>query len=192
MRNNAGKKRKPDQQLPSSNDIRGIGGIDLSDDLSTNTKLFSDDTCLFSVVCDINTSTHLNNDLRNISNWAFQRKMSFNPDPSKQAQEVISSRKLQKISHPSIYFNNNTIEQVSSQKHLGMILDAKLNFQEHIKNLLTKINKAIGLLQKLQNILPRGSLLTIFKSFVKPHLDYGDVIYDQRYNNTFHQKMESI
>ena len=83
--------------------------------------------------------------------------MSFNPDPSKQAQEVTSSRKLQKISHPSIYFNNNPIEQVSFQKHLGKILDAKLNFQEHIKNFLTKVNKIIGLLWKLQNILPQGS-----------------------------------
>ena len=165
----------------------------LSDDFSTNAKLFADNTSLFSVVRDIKTSaTHLNNDLRKISNWAFQLKMSFNPDPSKQAQEVIFSRKLQKISHPSIYFNNIPIEQVSSQKHLGMILDAKLNFQENIKNLLTKVNKTIGLLRKLQNILPRGSLLTIFKSFVRPHLDYGNVIYDQSYNNTFHQKMESI
>ena len=73
-----------------------------------------------------------------------------------------------------------------------MILDVKLNFQEHIKNLLTKVNKTIGLLQKLQNILPRGSLLTIFKSFLRPHLDYRDAIYDQSFNNTFHQKMESI
>ena len=73
-----------------------------------------------------------------------------------------------------------------------MILDAKLNFQEHIKNILTKFNKTIGLLRKLQNMLPRGSLITIFKSFVRPHLDYSDVIYDQSFNNTFHQKMESI
>ena len=73
-----------------------------------------------------------------------------------------------------------------------MILDTKLNFQEHIKNILTKVNKTIGLLRKLQNILPRGSLLTIFKSFVRPYLDHGDVIYDQSYNNTFHQKIESI
>ena len=58
---------------------------DLSDDLSTNAKLFADDTSLFSVVRDINTSaTHLNNNLRKISNWAFQWKMSFNPDSSKQ------------------------------------------------------------------------------------------------------------
>ena len=78
---------------------------DLSDDLSTNAKPFADDASLFSEVRDINTSAaHLNNDLRRISNWAFQWKISFNPDPSKQAQEVIFS---QKISHPSVYFNNN-------------------------------------------------------------------------------------
>ena len=162
---------------------------DPSDDLSTNAKLFADDTSLFSVNRDINTSAaHLNNDLRKISNWAFQWKMIFNPNPSKQAPEVIFSRKHQKISYPSIYFNNNPIDSVSSQKHLGMILDTRLNFQEHIKNIVTKVNKTTGLLRKLQNILPRELLFAIFKLLVRPHLDYGDVIYDQSYNNTFHQK----
>ena len=67
-----------------------------------------------------------------------------------------------------------------------MILDTKLNFLDHIKNILTK------LLRKLQNIFARGSLLTIFKLFVRPHLNDGDVTFDQSYNNTFHQKIESI
>ena len=40
--------------------------------------------------------------------------------------------------------------------------------------------------------MPRGLLLTIYKSFIRPHLDYGDVIYDQHYNNSFHSKLESI
>ena len=117
--------------------------------------------------------------------------MSFNPDPIKQAQEVIFSRKIQKTCYPSIYFNNKLVKQVPSQKHLGLILDNKLNFQEHLQNILNKVNKTIGLLRKLQNILPR-ELLTIYKLFVRPHLDYGDVIYDQNYNNFFHQKLESI
>ena len=73
-----------------------------------------------------------------------------------------------------------------------MILNTKLDFQEHIKNILNKVNKTIGLLRKLQNILPRESLLTIFKLFVKPRLDYGSAINDQNYNNTFHRKMESV
>ena len=55
-----------------------------------------------------------------------------------------------------------------------------------------KVNKTIGLLRKLQNTLPRPSLLTIYKSFIRPHLDYGDVIYDQGYNVSFQQKVESI
>ena len=63
---------------------------------------------------------------------------------------------------------------------------------QYFKNILNKVNKTIGLLRKLQNILPRGPLLTIYKSFIRPNLDYGDVIYDQHYNNSFHQKLESI
>ena len=123
---------------------------------------------------------------------AFKWKMSFNSDPSTQAHGVIFSRKIRKTCHPSIYFSNKSVKQITPQKHLGMILDNKLNFQEHLKNILNKVNKTIGLLRKLQNILPREPLLTIYKSFVRPHLDYGDVIYDQHYNNSFHQKLESI
>ena len=63
---------------------------DLPDGLKSECKLFADDTSLFSVVHDISTSaSDINNDLTLISNWAFQWKMSFNPDPSKQAQEMI-------------------------------------------------------------------------------------------------------
>ena len=148
----------------------------------------------FSLVQNVNTSaSHLNSDLKSkISNWAFEERMSFTPDPSKQAQELIFSCKIQKTCHPSIYFNDKSVKQVPSQKHLGLILDTNLNFLEHLKNILNKINENIGLLRKLQNILPLESLLTIYKSFVRPHLDYGDVIYDQHYNNSFHQKLESI
>ena len=57
---------------------------------------------------------------------------------------------------------------------------------------MKKVNKTIWLLRKLENILPRVPLLTIYKTFVRPHLDYVDVIYDQHYNIFFHQKLESI
>ena len=58
--------------------------------------------------------------------------------------------------------------------------------------ILNKVNKTIGLLRKLHNILPRSALLTIKKSFSRPHLDYGDIIYDQAYNASFHQKLELL
>ena len=74
---------------------------DLSDNLSTNVKLFADDTSLFAVVHSIATSScDLNYDLNRVREWAFQWKMSFNPEPSKQAQEVIFTHKLQKKDYP--------------------------------------------------------------------------------------------
>ena len=73
-----------------------------------------------------------------------------------------------------------------------MILDTKLDFQEHLKDKLSKISKTIGLLRKLQKILTRTPPLTIYKSFMRPHLDYGDIIYDKAYNSSFHQNLEKI
>ena len=58
--------------------------------------------------------------------------------------------------------------------------------------MLNKVSKTIGLLRKLQKVLPRPPLITVYKSFLRPHLDYGDVIYDQAYNISFHQKQGSI
>ena len=79
-----------------------------------------------------------------------------------------------------------------NQKHLGIILDSKLTFENHINMVTTKINKTFGILRKLQNLLPRTALITIYKTFVRPHLDYGDILYDQAFNLSFKQKLESI
>ena len=70
--------------------------------------------------------------------------MSFNPDSSKHAQEVIFSRKLQKSAYPPLHFNNIIVPQSTTQRHLGMLLDVKLDFQEHVKNIYSKVNKTIG------------------------------------------------
>ena len=65
-------------------------------------------------------------------------------------------------------------------------------FEEHLKVIITKVNRTIGLLQKLQKTLRRSILMTVYKAFVRPHLDYGDIIYSEAYNETFHQKFESV
>ena len=144
----------------------------LPEGLITNPKLFPNDTSLFSVVQDIAASTEeLKNDLRNISKWEYQWKMIFNPDLTKQAQEVIFSRKLNKPVHPNLTFSNSQVSQTESQKHLGLILHKKLKFNEHLKSVLDKISKAMSLICKFQPILPRFSLLTIYKTFVGSHLD---------------------
>ena len=81
---------------------------------------------------------------------------------------------------------------IRNLKTLRNVSDLKLDFKEHIKNELNKVSKTIGLLRKLQKILTRLPLITIYKSFIRPHLDYRNIIYDQAYNVSFHQKLESI
>ena len=78
----------------------------------------------------------LNEDLKKISELAFNWKMLFNPDITKQAQKVICSRKSTMLNHP-IFFNETPIANTSCQKHLGMHLDEKLNFNTHIKEKIT-------------------------------------------------------
>ena len=97
-----------------------------------------------------------------------------------------------KSSHPSVYFNNIPVSLTSLHKHLGMLLDYKLSYEHHLKSVLNKVKKTIGLLRKFQQILPRQSLITIYKSFIRPHLDYGDIVYDRAFNESFHKYLESI
>ena len=166
---------------------------DLPDDLKSNAKLFADDTSIFSVVNDVNESCcALNSDLSIINNWAYQWKMCFNPDPNKQATEIIFSRKTNQQLHPPIYFNNSPVASQPFTKHLGMILDSKLNFNHHLGEKICKANKGIGLIKRLRHNLSRKHLVTIYKSYIRPHLDYGDIIYDKPHIENFVNKMESV
>ena len=89
-------------------------------------------------------------------------------------------------------FNHNTDSLTESQKHLEIVLDSRLDFNEHLEIIFKKVSKTIGLFRKLQNLLPRKSLITVYKSFIRPRIDYGDIIYNQAYNASFHRKLESI
>ena len=83
----------------------------LYDGLKSKCKLFADDTSLFFVVYDINTSaSDPNEDLEKIGNWAFKWKMNVYPDPNKQAQEFILIKKEFASLHPVIRFDNRPVK----------------------------------------------------------------------------------
>ena len=161
---------------------------ELSEKLASNFKLFANDTLLFSVVKDIYVSDiDLKIDFKKINECTFQWILNFNPDPAKQALELIFSHKVLIINNPPLSFNENIVPQTILQKHLGICLDSKLNFSEHIKTIFQKTDKNVGLPRKLQT-LPRAPLITIYKSLIRRHLDYGDMMYDQTFNMWFEQK----
>ena len=148
---------------------------------------------LFSVIPGSVASTaFLNDDLLKISRWVYQWKMIFNPDASKQAQKIVFSRKANAGNCKTVYFNNVPVIRENIQKHLGLFLDSKLSFFDHINEKIKKATKGVNVIRKMNLLLPRSSLLTIYKSFVRPHLDYGDVIYDQPNNSRLSDKIESV
>ena len=67
--------------------------------------------------------------------------MLFNLDSSKQAQEIVLSRKRRATNHGSISFNNMIIKRKNALKHLGLLLDVRLNFVEHISAQIKNANK---------------------------------------------------
>ena len=141
-------------------------------------KLFADDSSLFTRVTDVNYTQYiLETDLKIISDWGHQWKMVFNPDIKKQAAEVICSVKKNKPGHPFLSFNNIPVAWVTYTKHLGLIIDEKLSFSKHIKEKISKAMKGIALLKFLSKYVSKDVLIMPYKLCVRPHLDYGDVIY---------------
>ena len=151
---------------------------DLEAGIISQIKFFADDTSLYSVVKDPEVSAQeLNHDLIVISNWAKQWKMSFNPDPTKPAEEIVFSHKKRPNLHPPLFFNGIEVKRVKEHKHLGLIFDPKLNFAAHFKEKMSKARKGIGLIKRLRSYLPTNVLDQIYKMHVRPHLDYCDFIY---------------
>ena len=102
--------------------------------------------------------------------------MSFNPDITKQAIEINFSKKTLPSNLPQLLFNNFVLRQ-DTHKHLGLILDMGLIFNIHLEEKICKANRGICLIYRLRMYVPRNSLLCIYMTFVRPQLDYADIIY---------------
>ena len=117
-----------------------------------------DDTHLLSKVDNpVTSAANLNHDLDLISKWAHQWKMSFNPDLTKPAEEILFSQKRISPYHPPLYFNGIEVKRVSDHKHLGFILDSKLSFVKHLSEKIPIARKGIGIIKHLATYAPLKS-----------------------------------
>ena len=149
---------------------------DLIEVVSSDIRIFADDTFIFRIVDQYSTEV-LNADLKNISIWAHQWKMLFNPDMTKQAVEIVFSRKRKKSHLEPLVFNGIPVKKVDETKHLGLILDNKLNFESHLEEKLAKARSGLGVMIQLKKWVSHMVLETIYKLYVRPHLDYCDIVY---------------
>ena len=155
---------------------------------------------LFSLVIDPEISANdLNHDLDAIRQWADQWKLEFNPDPTKQAAEVLFSCKISTPYHQLI-FSGTIVAKMKEQKHLGLTLNSGLSFEKHLNEKIIKAKKNLGIIKHLSRFLPLNTLDQMYKTLVRSHLDYCDIIYHipSKHNqfgeiiNTLMERVEKI
>ena len=100
--------------------------------------------------------------------------MQFNCDKT---EEVIFSVKRSETDHPSLKLGLDEVARKDEHKHLGLILDSKLDFISHIRQAMLKARRGIGMIKNLSKYVSRDVLDQVYKLYVRPHLDYGDIIY---------------
>ena len=120
--------------------------------------------------------------------------MQFNPDVNKQVVQVIFSQKRSKPFYPLLLFNGSSVPISDDHKHLSVFLSSELNFLRHVKEAITKARKGIGVIRFMAKYVTRNVLDQTYKLYVRPHLDYGDVIYhrdDPEMNSSLTKRLES-
>src|SRR5688572_22464563 len=142
----------------------------------TDIRLFTDDTNIFFHACKIadlhaNASTMLNN----LCDWFLANKMSFNKD--KTSYMFFDFKRKTSSDDIGLSLDNVRLSYESSCKYLGVIIDEKLNWKEHIDYVITKIKKFIGIFYRLRNKLNCRILKELFFALIYPHLLYGVEIY---------------
>ncbi len=149
---------------------------DIINNVDSQVKLFADDTSLFIIVEDpVTAAKSLNSDLNSISSWSNQWLVNFNPAKT---ECLLISRKVNKPTHPPLSFNNVQVTEVDSHTHLGVTFTRDLTWHSHILNVAAKACKPLNILQSLKYRLPRSSLEVIYISFIRPIMEYADVVWD--------------
>ena len=150
---------------------------DIVDIVKSNIKLYADDVTLFITVEDRIDSTNsagtLNNDLTEIEKWSSQWLVKFNCIKTK---SMLISKKLNP-SDNHVCFQGRILENVTQHKHLGLIIKSDLTWSTHVNYIVSKAKKLTGVMKMLQYKLSRRSLELIYFTYVRPILEYGDVVW---------------
>ena len=148
---------------------------DLPDALENVVKLFADDTKVYRTIDDDKDSTSLQRDLDRLEDWSDKWQLHFNASKCK-------CMHLGKDNPNHQYSMNNTsIENVSLEKDLGVTFDSELKFNEHIALKVKKANQSVGMIRKSFTCMDPEIFIPLYKSLVRPHLEYASVIWSPTY-----------
>ncbi len=141
-------------------------------------SLYADDTALYtSAQTQIELVLNLRVELSTVDEWLKANRLTLNVKKTKYV--IFGTRnKLEHVTRDlNLEIGSEQIERVSHMKYLGVILDDKLTFDEHINYTHSKASQRLGVLRRSREYLDSSTSLTLYKSLVLPHLDYCDVVY---------------
>ena len=149
---------------------------DITDGIESDINLFENDASLLQIVDDSTTSANiLNADLDRLHQWASQWLVTFNLNKT----EVITfSAKTKKPYHPPLLFSGNPLKELSHHTHLGLTFSSDLTWTNHIKSVVRKASKRVGIMKRLKYTLSRTTLMRLYTTLVCPILEYEGVIFD--------------
>ena len=161
---------------------------DIVKDIKSNVKLFADDTSMYLSLEDTEERTRLlNSDLQKIINWSARWKVDFNPLKT-ELMNFCNRR------HPDtlpLLFGQQALNPSFNHKHLGVILQNNCKWDSHIEALIVKTRLLVACLRSYKYQFSRRTLNTIYKSFILPHLDYADAVWDNC-TNGLADELESL
>ena len=148
-----------------------------------NYIMYADDTVLYcTLYCnledfvDCDTETAINRELQKINLWLLRNILTLNVDKTK----FMIFHKRKKVPNLSIALNDIAITKVDTFNYLGILLDSNLSWKSHTDMLVLKISTLIGVLHRVKKYFPKSILLTIYKSLITPHLNYGLLLWGNR------------
>ena len=154
--------------------------------------LYADDTVLFISDKSLhNIKSYMNSDLEKLNNWLKLNHLTLSISKSK-FMIIGSSQRLNKIDSISFKVDNIDLDEVSSFKYLGIVINNRLNWQDHVDQMFSKINKKLGLLKRIRYCLPLDARLMFFNSYVLPLFDYADIVWGDRGNSTLMLQLQSL
>jgi len=145
------------------------------------TLMFPDDTNMFIQSKDLNDMEKImNNEITHIVEWLHCNKLSLNVD--KTHTMLFTNNKNMYGRKNNICIDGVLIETVNKTKFLGVIIDNKLSWKEHITYICNKISKGIGIVRKVKDLLNKQTLLTLYYTFIYPYLTYCNLVWGRAAN----------
>ena len=161
---------------------------DIVNNIESNIYLFADDTSLLHPIDDpIKSFELLNRDLNTLVLWANQWRVTFNAGKT---EYMIFSYKNKIPTTKALYLGNSEIKQVDSHTHLGLTFDTKLTWKNHVERINEKALHRLGNIRRIRHLIPRLTSLNLYKSLVRPIIEYADVVFDNM-SATLQQKLDS-